>query len=105
MSVASENPSGARDGQPVDMSKTSVSSIPENRRQQQVQGVDRRRKPAPCPLASPGCKQAEVALRVASKPAWSPMSRPVFPRVNSATSGFFFWGMIELSRSSRHRPA
>ena len=33
---------------------------------------------------------------MASRPAWSPISRPALPRVSSATSGFFFCGMIEL---------
>ncbi len=29
-------------------------------------------------------------------PISAPKTRPVFPRINSGTSGFFFWGMIEL---------
>ena len=33
---------------------------------------------------------------VASIPATCPMSRPALPRASSATSGFFFWGSIEL---------
>ena len=36
-----------------------------------------------------------MALRVAMSPARLPMSRPVLPRVSSATSGFFFCGMID----------
>ncbi|MCY1244911.1 hypothetical protein D9M72_580110 [compost metagenome] len=32
---------------------------------------------------------------VASSPVRLPISRPAFPRASSATSGFFFCGMIE----------
>ena len=34
-------------------------------------------------------------LSVASSPVRSPISRPALPRASSATSGFFFCGMIE----------
>src|SRR5699024_561032 len=35
------------------------------------------------------------ALRVASSPVRLPIRRPVLPRTSSATSGFFFCGMID----------
>ena len=41
-------------------------------------------------LYAKGC-----ALSVARSPARLPIRRPVLPRVSSATSGFFFCGMIE----------
>ena len=33
-------------------------------------------------------------FRTVSKPTKSPYTRPVLPRINSAISGFFFWGII-----------
>lgn len=43
------------------------------------------------PVVGQGC-----ALSVASRPVRLPISRPDLPRANSAMSGFFFCGMIEL---------
>ena len=54
-----------------------------------------RRRPAPCPPAGRGCRPAAGPCSVASRPVRLPISRPALPRASSATSGFFFCGMID----------
>ncbi len=58
-------------------------------------GCRPRRRQVPCPPGGPGCTPGVDPFRVASNPAWSPISRPALPRASSAMSGFFFCGMID----------
>ena len=93
MSVASANPRGARYAI-RSVSKVSVATIPVNAgsRSSSVSVASNTGSLSSCRsrLYASGS-----ALSVASSPVRSPMSRPALPRVSSATSGFFFCGMID----------
>lgn len=56
-----------------------------------------RRRPwrPPCPPADPIVRQSGSDFNVIMRATRSPTTRPDLPRMSSAKSGFFFWGMIE----------
>ena len=76
------------------VSKASVAIIPVNAGSSTSSGVDGVEHRLLVLLEVAVVGQRQALERASSSPARSPTSRPALPRASSATSGFFFCGMI-----------